>query len=60
MTARPGSRSDPAGAWSLRRVDAPALAFYQRSGLRPFRRQVEVVNAGSTEQCRAMRQGMCR
>ncbi len=38
-----------------------ALAFYQRSGFRPFRRQVEVVTIrGSMEQCRAMSQGMCR
>ena len=77
MTARPAPRADPAGAWTLRRVDTPALDWYrdlygrvggpwlwvsrirlpdaelaaiiqsppmERSGFRPFRRQVEVVN----------------
>ena len=29
MTARPAPRPDPAGAWSLRRVDVPALAWYR-------------------------------
>ena len=38
-----------------------ALAFYQRSGFRPFRRQVEVATIrGSMGQCRAMWRGMCR
>ena len=29
MTARPAPRPDPAGAWTLRRVDAPALDWYR-------------------------------
>ncbi len=29
MTARPAPRPDPAGAWSLRRVDVPALDWYR-------------------------------
>ena len=29
MTARPTPRSDPAGAWTLRRVDAPTLDWYR-------------------------------
>ena len=29
MTVRPAPRSDPAGAWTLRRVDAPALDWYR-------------------------------
>jgi len=29
MTARPAPRPDPAGAWSLRRVEAPALDWYR-------------------------------
>jgi GNAT superfamily N-acetyltransferase len=29
MTARPAPRSDPAGAWSLRRVEVPALNWYR-------------------------------
>ena len=33
MTARPAPRPDPAGAWSQRRVEAPALDWYR--GLKP-------------------------
>ncbi len=29
MTARPARRDDPPGHWSLRKVDAPALAWYR-------------------------------
>ena len=29
MTARPAPRPDPAGAWTLRRVDAPALDWFR-------------------------------
>jgi GNAT superfamily N-acetyltransferase len=29
MTARPTPRPDPAGAWSLRRIDVPALDWYR-------------------------------
>ncbi|MCG2627499.1 GNAT family N-acetyltransferase [Bradyrhizobium sp. WYCCWR 13023] len=29
MTARPARRDDPPGGWSLRKVDAPALAWYR-------------------------------
>ena len=29
MTARPPQRDDPPGAWSLRKVDAPALDWYR-------------------------------
>ena len=29
MTARPAPRPDPAGAWTLRRVDAPAIDWYR-------------------------------
>ena len=29
MTARPAPRPDPAGAWSLRRVDAPGLDWFR-------------------------------
>ncbi|SFO48536.1 Acetyltransferase (GNAT) family protein [Bradyrhizobium sp. Ghvi] len=29
MTARPAHRADPAGSWSLRKVDAPALTWYR-------------------------------
>ena len=29
MTVRPAPRPDPAGAWTLRRVDAPALDWYR-------------------------------
>ena len=29
MTARPAPRPDPAGAWSLRRVDVPALDWFR-------------------------------
>ena len=29
MTARPASRPDPAGSWSLRRVDVPALGWFR-------------------------------
>jgi len=29
MTARPARRDDPPGAWSLRKIDAPALAWYR-------------------------------
>ena len=29
MTARPPRRDDPPGAWALRKVDAPALAWYR-------------------------------
>ena len=29
MTARPARRSDPAGAWTIRRVDAPAIDWYR-------------------------------
>ena len=29
MTGRPAPRSDPAGAWTLRRVDVPALDWYR-------------------------------
>ena len=29
MTARPAPRPDPAGAWTLRRVDSPALGWYR-------------------------------
>ena len=29
MTARPAPRPDPAGAWTLRRVDVPALDWYR-------------------------------
>jgi len=29
MTARPARRDDPPGAWSLRKVDAPALDWYR-------------------------------
>ncbi len=29
MTARPARRDDPEGAWTLRKVDAPALAWYR-------------------------------
>ena len=29
MTARPAPRPDPAGAWSLRRVDSPALDWFR-------------------------------
>jgi len=29
MTVRPAPRSDPVGAWTLRRVDAPALDWYR-------------------------------
>jgi GNAT superfamily N-acetyltransferase len=29
MTARPAPHSDPAGAWTLRRVDAPTLDWYR-------------------------------
>jgi hypothetical protein len=40
MTARRSPRDDPPGAF-----DHPAaLAFYQRSGFRPFRRQIEVAD----------------
>ncbi|KRP94132.1 GCN5 family acetyltransferase [Bradyrhizobium yuanmingense] len=29
MTTRPASRDDPPGAWTLRKVDAPALPWYR-------------------------------
>jgi GNAT superfamily N-acetyltransferase len=29
MTARPAARTEPAGAWTLRRVDVPALDWYR-------------------------------
>ena len=50
MTARPAPRPDPAGAWTLRHVDAPALDWY-RDLYRPRRRAMAVGLADTDARC---------